>query len=194
MRRVQILNSSFSNSNRPCAESDMLSPKFFSGHADDVALQLLGKAIVRRRGRQLLSYKITETEAYMGPHDLACHAAKGSTKRTQVMFGPPGTFYVYLIYGIHWMLNVVTGEVGYPAAVLIRAVETISGPGRVTRALAVTGALNGRPASQRTGLWFADRGDTPRPSEVIRTARIGVAYAGRIWSAKEYRFVLKERS
>ena len=74
---------------------------------------------------------ITETEAYIGPHDLASHAARGRTKRTEVMFGEPGTLYLYFVYGMHWMLNVVTGPVGYPAAVLIRAVQDINGPARL---------------------------------------------------------------
>jgi DNA-3-methyladenine glycosylase len=171
--------------------NDALSPEFFNGPADDIALQLLGKALVRRINRQVVSYKITETEAYMGPHDLACHASKGKTRRTEIMFGPPGTFYVYFIYGMYWMLNIVTGEIGHPAAVLIRAIEGISGPGRLTRALGITGSLNGKRASRRTGLWVSDRGYTPDPGEVVRTARIGVAYAGPLWAAKEYRFVLK---
>jgi DNA-3-methyladenine glycosylase len=166
---------------------------FFERPAEDVALGLLGKALVRRRGRRLQAYIITETEAYVGPEDLACHAARGRTKRNEIMFGRAGTFYVYLIYGMHWMLNVVTGEVGYPAAVLLRGVERIEGPGRLTKALGVTTRFNGKQAVERTSLWFADLGQVPRPDEILRTARIGVDYAGPIWSAKEYRFLLKQR-
>lgn len=166
---------------------------FFERPAEDVALGLLGKALVRRRGRRLQAYIITETEAYVGPEDLACHAARGRTKRNEIMFGRAGTFYVYLIYGMHWMLNVVTSEVGYPAAVLLRGVERIEGPGRLTKALGVTSSFNGKQAVERTGLWFADARLTPRPDEILRTARIGVDYAGPIWSAKEYRFLLKQR-
>jgi DNA-3-methyladenine glycosylase len=103
------------------------------------------------------------------------------------MFGPAGTLYVYLVYGRHWMLNVVTGPVDYPAAVLIRSVEGIKGPGRLTKALRITGALNTRVAATRAGLWFAEG---PEVFQTARTERIGVGYAGPIWSAKPYRFLL----
>lgn len=169
----------------------VLPPAFFARPAEAVALELLGKTLVRHRGRRLEALPITETEAYVGPEDLASHAARGRTGRTEVMFGPAGRFYVYLIYGMYWMLNVVTGDVGHPAAVLIRGAGTVAGPGRLTRALAITGALNGKAAAERTGLWIADGGITPPAETIERTARIGVDYAGPIWAAKEYRFVLK---
>src|SRR6201982_1383708 len=98
---------------------------FYSRSTLDVAFDLLGKVLVRRLGRRELAGKIVETEAYVGPHDLACHASKGHTPRTAVMFGEPGHAYVYMIYGFHFWLNVVTEPVGYPAAVLIRAVEPL---------------------------------------------------------------------
>jgi DNA-3-methyladenine glycosylase len=169
----------------------VLPPAFFARPAEEVALDLLGKTLIRRRGRRLEAFGITETEAYVGPEDLACHAARGRTQRTEVMFGPAGRFYVYLIYGMYWMLNVVTGDVGHPAAVLIRGAGAIAGPGRLTRALEITSAFNGKPASARTGLWIADVGESPPADTILRTARIGVDYAGPIWAAKEYRFVLK---
>jgi DNA-3-methyladenine glycosylase len=104
------------------------------------------------------------------------------------MFEPAGTLYVYLVYGMHWMLNVVTGPINYPAAVLIRSIDTITGPGRLTKALGITGALNNHVANAQTGIWFIKNPD-PAPAQVIRSARIGVAYAGPIWSVKPYRFV-----
>ena len=156
--------------------SKSLGVRFFNRDAEDVARDLIGCRLIRRRDDTLLGSTIIETEAYVGAHDLACHAAKGHTARTKTMFGRPGTFYVYLVYGLHWMLNVVTGPIGYPAAVLIRSVETATGPGRLSKALGITGALNGLTANERTGLWFT------RPKQpclkIVRTPRIGVAYAG----------------
>ena len=177
---------------RTMISPQVLPPAFFALPAEEVALALLGKTLVRRRGKRLEAFGITETEAYIGPEDLACHAARGRTQRTEVMFGSAGRFYVYLVYGMHWMLNVVTGEVGHPAAVLIRGAGALEGPGRLTKALAITGALNGKPAAERTGLWIGDSGETPQAGAILRTARIGVDYAGPIWAAKEYRFVLKK--
>ncbi len=99
-----------------------------------------------------------------------------------------------MIYGIHWMLNVVTGETGYPAAVLIRAVEAARGPGRLTSALHIDKALNGKVAGEETGLWFEDVGRKLSRRSVVRTPRIGVDYAGPVWSAKHLRFVLPSGS
>lgn len=168
----------------------VLAHSFFNRSAERVARELVGAYLVRRVRGKTCRYRITETEAYVGPHDFACHASKGRTKRTEVMFGPPGRWYVYLCYGMHWMLNVVTGEDGYPAAVLIRGIENISGPGRVTKALAITGALHGAAANQASGLWF-EKGESVPSRLVQQTPRIGVAYAGE-WADKHYRFVLKD--
>jgi DNA-3-methyladenine glycosylase len=110
----------------------VLDSTFFDRPADQVAHDLIGHRLNWRRGNKPESRIIIETEAYIGPNDLASHAAKGRTKRNAAMFGPPGTFYIYFVYGMHWMLNVVTGPVGYPAAVLIRSVESIIGPARLT--------------------------------------------------------------
>ena len=167
-----------------------LTSAFFNRDALMVARELLGCALVVRRGGSLQKSMITETEAYVGPHDLASHAARGRTERTEVMFGPPGTLYVYFVYGIHWMLNVVTGPPGYPAAVLIRGVAEITGPGRLTKALRIDGRFNGLAAEKQTGLWFEERAGARAP-RIARSARIGVAYAGPVWSQKEYRFTLK---
>ena len=97
---------------------------------------------------------ITETECCTGPDDLASHAAKGQTQRNAPMFGHSGTFYVCLVHGVHWM---VTGPLGYPAAVLIRGVEGILGPGRLTKALSIHGNLNGKAANKKAGVWFSER-------------------------------------
>src|ERR1700724_3278922 len=133
---------------------------------------------------------VIETEAYEGTHDLASHSSRGRTPRTEVMFGPAGRFYVYRVYGLHWMLNIVTGEVGDAAAVLIRGIEGTSGPGRAAAALGIDGSFNGCEAAPATGLWFEEPERPPRKSRISRTARIGVDYAGAIWAAKKLRFVL----
>jgi DNA-3-methyladenine glycosylase len=143
--------------------------------------------LLRRIGRALQTLMITETEAYLGPHDLASHSARGRTPRTEVMFGEPGTLYIYLVYGLHLMLNVVTGPPGLAAAVLIRSAGHTNGPGRVGRALSLNPALNGKPACPATGLWFEER---PTQGHIIATPRIGVDYAGPRWSRRKLRFVL----
>jgi DNA-3-methyladenine glycosylase len=167
----------------------VLDSKFFDRPAEKVAHDLIGCRLNWRRGNKPESRIITETEAYTGPDDLASHAARGRTKRTEAMFGPPGTFYIYFVYGMHWMLNVVTGPVGYPAAVLIRSVDGFVGPGRLTKALGISGSLNGQPATEVTGLWFSE-GPRPPRKQIMRSARIGVGYAGSVWALKPYRFKL----
>ena len=139
--------------------------------------------------------KIIEVEAYVGPHDLACHASKGRTLRTDVLFGPPGISYVYLIYGMYHCLNVVTEETEFPAAVLIRAVEVggqlIDGPGRLCRAFAIDRSLNRIDMTARRHLWFEDRGTNIRRDRIRALPRIGVDYAG-LWADKPYRFRLTD--
>ena len=103
----------------------VLDSKFFDRSAEAVAHDMIGCRLCWRKGYQTLSRTIIETEAYTGPDDLASHASRGRTKRNEAMFGPPGIFYVYFVYGMHWMLNVVTGPIGYPAAVLIRGVDLV---------------------------------------------------------------------
>jgi DNA-3-methyladenine glycosylase len=168
----------------------ILTARFFARPARVVARELLGKALVRGHLGKRCSFVITETEGYEGPHDLASHSSRGRTPRTEVMFGPPGRFYVYRIYGLHWMLNVVTGA---GAAVLIRAVEGVIGPGRVTSQLGIDGSFNARKAGCTTGLWFEDTDRKLTTREITRTARIGVEYAGPVWARRKLRFVLRSR-
>lgn len=168
----------------------ILDEGFFERPALEVAPALLGCNLCRRRGDTILRWPVTETEAYDGPHDKASHAHRGRTQRTDVMFGPPGVWYVYLCYGIHWLLNIVTGPEQYPAAILIRGAGEVSGPGRLTRAMDITGELNRRTAAPHNGLWI-EAGETPHPAQIQRTPRIGVAYAGPDWSRRHYRFVIE---
>lgn len=170
----------------------ILNKKFFKRDTHVVAQGLLGKFLVRRiRGREIAAM-ITEVEAYDGFEDKASHAHKGKTERNAVMFGGAGIWYVYLVYGIHEMLNVVTGSIGYPAAVLIRGVEGVSGPGKVTKFFEVTRAMKGKSATHESGLWVEDRGVVIPEQKIRKTPRIGVDYAG-VWAKKPYRFVLKDQ-
>jgi len=154
-----------------------------------LARDLVGKLLARRRpDGTVVRHRITEVEAYDGENDLACHASKGRTNRTEVMYRPGGVWYVYLCYGVHEMLNLVTGPADYPAAVLIRGVEGISGPGRLTKRLAINRRMNGAAAARVTGLWIEDDGFTV-PRGLLRTGpRIGVDYAGPEWAGKPWRF------
>jgi DNA-3-methyladenine glycosylase len=157
--------------------------------AADVARELIGMTLVRVTDEGTRRYMIVETEAYEGAHDLASHSSKGRTARTDVMFGPAGRLYVYRIYGLHWMLNVVTGEADEGAAVLIRGLDGISGPGRVSACLEIDASLNARPATRATGLWF-EFGVRSKPVRVECTRRIGVDYAGPYWAQRKLRFKL----
>lgn len=132
--------------------------------------------------------RICETEAYGDENDLACHASRGRTPRTEVMYADGGIWYVYLCYGMHEMLNLVTGPAGRPSAVLIRGLDGVSGPGRLTRFLGIDRRFNGRPASRETGLWLEDDGLVVPRGAIIATPRIGVDYAGPVWAPKPWRF------
>src|SRR5579863_5669946 len=164
---------------------------FYAQPARDVAVQLLGAHLVRRLPNGLrVEGRIVETEAYVGPEDLACHAAKGRTARTEVMFGPPGHAYVYLVYGMHHCFNIVTDPEGHAAAVLVRALEPMEGidgstrgPGLLCRALGIDRSLNG--ADLCGGEIWVERGRAPR--RVAASPRIGVDYAGR-WARRRLRF------
>lgn len=167
---------------------------FYERPARVVARALLGKVLVHegRAGR------IVETEAYVGAHDLACHASRGRTARTSILWGPPGRAYVYFIYGMHWCFNAVTGREGRPAAVLVRGLEAfggfdapvrLDGPGRLCRALGITGAQNGADLVV-SGLRIVDA-PTVRGREVERGPRVGVDYAGE-WAAQPLRFWVRD--
>lgn len=166
-----------------------LDVSFFDRPADRVARDLLGSHLVARTPRGTRRLIVTETEAYLGAHDLACHGSRGMTARNATMFGPAGRWYVYLCYGLHWMLNIVTGPEGRPAAVLLRGAGEAVGPGRLTRALGIDRRLDGVAASRRSGLWLEPSGLIVPRRRIERTPRIGIGYAGE-WADKPLRFVL----
>jgi DNA-3-methyladenine glycosylase len=180
---------------------------FYEQSTLDVARQLLGKYLVRKHPDGTTVGRIVETEAYVGPDDKACHASRGRTARTEIMFGPAGHAYVYLVYGFHHMLNIVTEQMDFPAAVLIRAVEPVggvalmkkrrdteelhqlaSGPGKLCEAFAIDRTLNGGDLCSSV-LYVRDDGDSA-PGIVARP-RIGVDYAGK-WKRKPWRFLIKD--
>lgn len=167
----------------------ILSKQFFNRPTVDVAKNLLGKFLVCERGSKTIAAMITETEAYAGPNDKASHASRGRTPRTQVMFGKPGYWYVYLIYGMYSCVNIVTEKQDYPAAILIRGIEGVSGPGRVSRHFGIDKRYNAMPANRNTGLWIEDRGININPRHIKRGKRIGVDYAGD-WKDALWRFLL----
>lgn len=159
-----------------------------------LARWLLGKVLVRTTKSGRSEYIITEVEAYHTEKDLACHAAKGRTKRTEVMYQPGGRWYVYLCYGVHEMLNLVTGPADHPAAVLIRGVDGIIGPGRLTKRLAIGRALNGAAAAPESGLHLEDHGIVVTRRRIKSGPRVGIDYAGEVWAAKPWRFRYEHRS
>ncbi len=178
-----------------------------------VARDLLGRVLVRMLDGERLAGRIVETEAYIGPEDLACHARAGRTARTNVLFGPPGHAYIYFTYGMHWMLNTVTENEGHGSGVLLRALEPLegveriaanrqaargpmpprawtSGPARLTQALQIDGSLKG---TDLTGdVLFIEPGE-PVPDENVQTGpRVGITYTPEPWRSQPWRFWLKD--
>ncbi|HOP57902.1 MAG TPA: DNA-3-methyladenine glycosylase [Bacteroidales bacterium] len=165
-----------------------LPPDFFRRDVLLVAPELLGKILVVRSSAEMPErFMINETEAYRGAEDKACHASKGRTERTDVMFRTGGKIYVYLIYGIHWMLNFVTGPENEPQAVLIRGIEGYDGPGRVSKVLGINKSFYGEDLNVSERIWIEDNGDKV---SVKTGKRIGIDYAGEKWVNKPWRFFL----
>ena len=165
----------------------LLQESFYRRQCLPVAEDLIGKWLVRRLpSGEVRRLQITETEAYCGEEDTACHAHKGRTPRTEVMYAKGGTIYIYLCYGMHWMLNIVTGEEEHPQAVLIRACDGASGPGKLTKALSVTGELN-RKSILGEELWIEDDGAAYR---VTADKRVGIGYASQEDQDRLWRFKL----
>lgn len=165
-----------------------LDEKFFHRDCLEVAPELVGKIVVSEIGGEQVRVRITETEAYRGEEDTACHAHKGRTKRTEVLYGESGMVYVYLCYGMHWLMNVVTGEKEQPQAVLFRAGEDFEGPAKLTKRLGVTGEQNKTSFVTSKVLWIEDDG---KQYEYTTAKRVGINYASQEDIDKPWRFILK---
>lgn len=186
----------------------ILTEEFFAGEVVDTARNLLGKRLVRQVDGKRVSGIILETEAYRGEEDLACHARSGLTARNSMLFGKPGRAYIYFVYGMHWLFNAVCGAEGFPAAVLVRALqpdeglEIISsrregikpadwcnGPARLCKALDITGALNGAVLFDGEGSIKIEDAHDVCDDKVRTTPRVGIQYAPEPWRSMPWRFV-----
>lgn len=164
-----------------------LSKNFFRRDCLDVAPELVGKILVHRLADgTLLKERIFETEAYRGEEDKACHASKGKTERTEILYGESGMIYIYLCYGIHWLMNIVTGEKDNPQCVLVRAGEIHNGPAKLTKYMQIDGSFNNCKICGNPDIWIEDDGFRP---EIKTAPRVGIDYAGDYWKNMEWRFI-----
>lgn len=165
-----------------------LDRSFFRRDVLIVAPELVGKVLaMKSMDGTLKKYMITETEAYRGEADRACHACRGRTPRTEIMYHEGGKIYVYFVYGMYWMLNFVTGEKEEPQAALIRGIEGLKGPGKLTRALGIDRSYYGVDLTTSAGIWVEDSGFRP---DIYTGKRIGIDYAGAFWRNKPWRFYM----
>ncbi|MBN2812755.1 MAG: DNA-3-methyladenine glycosylase [Bacteroidales bacterium] len=160
---------------------------FFEQDATVVAQELIGKMLFRKTASGTASYIITEVEAYMGEEDQASHARFGKTTRNAIMYAGGGHVYVYLIYGMYWMLNIVTGRVNDPQAVLIRGVTGYEGPGKVGRLLSIDKSFYGEDLVKSSRLWLAH---SNHQTAFVQTPRVGIDYAGEFWKSKPWRYLM----
>lgn len=167
---------------------ERLLKQFFVRDVLDVAPAIPGKTLViKLPDGSLGRFEITEVEAYRGMEDKACHASKGRTARTEVLFHEGGRLYVYMIYGMYWMLNIVTGGINEPQAVLIRGLDRYDGPGKLSKSLGIDKSFNGEDITTSDRIWIEDSGVFPS----IKTAsRIGIDYAGEYWKTRPWRYYL----
>lgn len=169
----------------------ILTNDFYEQDVLKVAPSLIGKILVRKLNNgEIVKYKITETEAYRGEEDTACHARFGKTNRTKILYESGGYVYVYLCYGIHYLFNIVTGKINEPQAVLIRGIEGFNGPGKLTKHLEITKTLNEYYICNSNEIWIEDDG---KPYEYIQTKRIGIDYATEPYKSINWRYVIKNK-
>jgi DNA-3-methyladenine glycosylase len=191
-----------------CSLVKILSPTFYARPTLTVARELLGAQLVRILDGRRLAGIITEAEAYVGEQDMGCHARSGKTKRNAVMYGPPGHAYVYFTYGMHWMLNAVTEREGFPAAVLIRAMDVVegeditsarrqgrdtTGPAKLTQALGIDAALNGASLCDPDSDLWIEAGTPVAVSDIITGPRIGLDTVPEPWKSMPWRFQIRRR-
>lgn len=191
---------------------DILPAAFYDREVVDVARNLLGMRLVRWQDGKRIAGIISETEAYRGEEDLACHARVGRTKRTEVMYGPPGHAYIYFTYGMHWCLNCVCGEEGFPAAVLLRAIEPVegleniaerrkgverklwcNGPAKITRGLGLTGAQNGVDLTSKNGGLWIEQGERIPPEKIKAGPRVGMGSTPEPWYSMPWNFKIEAK-
>jgi DNA-3-methyladenine glycosylase len=158
-----------------------LSRKFFERPTLKVTQDLLGRYLVRQIGEEKILAKITETEAYIGENDLASHASRGRTKRTEIMYSEAGHAYIYLVYGMHYMLNIITERKEFPAAALIRGIKInnklIEGPGKLSKILKIDKKLNDEDLVKSKKLWLENRGVKINKNNIKKSPRVGIPYA-----------------
>ena len=165
-----------------------LEREFYIRDVLDVAPELIGKnLVIRLLNGSFGEFMITEVEAYRGIEDKACHACKGRTSRTEIMFHEGGRLYVYFIYGMYWMLNIVTAGENAPQAVLIRGLENITGPGKLTKTLGIDRSFYGEDLTVSDRVWIEDAGIKP---SFKTSLRIGVDYSGEYWKSRPWRFFI----
>lgn len=170
--------------------AERVESSFFENDALEVAPRLLGMQIVRQfSDGKHLTLDITEVEIYRGEEDRACHAAKGRTPRTEVMYREGGFVYVYLIYGMYWLLNITTGRYDHPQALLIRGTKQFEGPGRIGKVLQLDKSFYGEELATSNRLWICSSGKVT--GDIVTLPRIGIDYAGPYWGQIPWRYVLK---
>ena len=194
------------------SSQSILPREFYHRHAVEVARGLLGCRLVRMHAGQRLAGLISETEAYYGEEDLACHARAGLTPRTRIMYGPPGHAYVYFTYGMHWLANTITGAEGFPAAVLLRAIRPLEGldrmalnrpnlahtqrwldgPAKLTQAMGIHGNQNGLDLCNPAGGLWIEAGEPAADNLISAGPRIGLNTVPEPWKSMAWRFLLSE--